>query len=108
MPHKFDDAAFRSKIALENCQSAGRLERLVRRADHILPRSFLRFVGFFADGARAGRHSGAIEHSQVRQTLGEQAGAAGGRVIGCHVASAGLQVAKQRHLGKNPVEIVHA
>ena len=101
-----DDAAFGSEIALEDDESAGGLDGVVEGVDDFLSGSLDGLRGFFGEGLAGNVPGGAVDQAGVDQALCEQAAAARGVIIGRDVLAPGLEVAEQRRLRADAVEVV--
>src|SRR5207302_10805548 len=88
----FEYAAIRSKIASQDEEAAGFLERMVDRPDHLLPGGFLNPRGFFSDRAAGDRQAVALNLLGFRQTLGQKAHAARSIEIVCDKPAAGFKI----------------
>src|SRR5215204_236417 len=98
--------SLRRQVSPEDHQSSRRLERILDRDDHVLPRRLLGLLDLLGDGPARGRELGSDYETGVEQSLAEWPAASGTvDVDGC-VAASWLEVGDDRGTLAHAVEVV--
>src|SRR5271168_2000531 len=100
-------ATLRRKIALENHEATGGLQRLVERHNHFLPRSLRRSLSLLANRQSGNSLSGRIQIFPGQQPLREQSNSARAMHICSHKPPRRLEIAKQGSALTHRLELVN-
>ena len=96
VPCELDDAPVGRKIAAEDREAAGRLQRLVPRDDDVLARPLVRTVGDLAQRASVNRSRCLVHDTRPHELAGNERDAARSVQVGRDVAAARLDVGDDR------------